>query len=151
MPDHFPDDSGIKFYDIERFIREYPLRMSPIGIDENGSLDFKYLRFVFPLEREWDEDIRYFTMLRDFRASEPAHDVGHGQLRSLAMNFDVREDLVHSYRIRKLGKYVLSRPKKEERPHGYGYASLLLSRPRLRVVDLKRLRGFDVTAVERKS
>lgn len=71
VPSFFPDDSGLKMsYDIKRFQNHYPMKLSRIRQDVNGSLTFNYLRFVYRAKVVNDDGLQYYMWLKCPRRSE---------------------------------------------------------------------------------
>lgn len=65
VPSYYPDDAGLKMSeDIQRFAACYPMKLSRIAVDRNGSYSFNYLRFVYRTKNKKDDGIRLATWLK---------------------------------------------------------------------------------------
>lgn len=72
VPDHFPDDSGLKMSeDIERLVQCYSTKLSKVAVSEHGTYSFLFVRFQFKESRSRHDGIRYATWLKSPGVSEP--------------------------------------------------------------------------------
>lgn len=90
VPDDFPDDAGLKMsYDIERFHRHYPMKLSRVSRSMHGTYSFKYLRFVYNNRKSNDERLRLMLWLKT--------------------PYQSRRPPIHTRPIRKRGGYVVAK------------------------------------------
>lgn len=95
VPEDYPDDSGItSLRDIQRFIRAMPhLKPSRVKVNKHGQMNFTYLRYVFPVKKDWHETLRWAVAIKRLPAEA-------------SLREEVVEELLHKYNIRKRGTYV---------------------------------------------
>lgn len=65
VPDFLPDDAGLKLsFDIVRFHRHYPLKLSKIAVSKHGTHAYNYCRFVYWSNNQRSDDIRLALWLQ---------------------------------------------------------------------------------------
>ncbi len=65
VPSYYPDDAGLKIsFDIERFYRHYPMKLSRIDRTTHGTYIFKYNRFNYRLRNKMFEELRLAHWLK---------------------------------------------------------------------------------------
>jgi len=70
VPVDFPDDAGFKMsVDIQRFLANYPFKVSRITKSIQGTYSFRYCRYTYRQQREINPFVRYATKLKNYRAS----------------------------------------------------------------------------------
>lgn len=122
VPDHYPDDSGLKISsDLLRFANSYKVRFAPVSRSKQGLYRFQFCKYQYADEKRRDDSLRYHDWLKtrqDWDVShldllekedpryEPAVYRGFHKLRSL---FPVpeREPSPH-YSVKRLGGYVVA-------------------------------------------
>jgi hypothetical protein len=104
VPEYFPEDSGICFiHEKARFLIHYKFIgrfLSPIYLDENYMLSFRYLRFSYSEPSLWDNRLRYAIALKRLFASR---DVVVSPLKT-----DFLQEIRQEAKLRKRGKYLCS-------------------------------------------
>ncbi len=93
VPSYFPDDAGLKLsYDILRFHRHYPMKLSRIKCNMHGTYAFNYCRFVYRTKAKKCSDLSVwdwlkFPVLFQNTLRKPTHD----------------------YSVRRIGGYVVAK------------------------------------------
>jgi len=75
VPDHFPDDAGLKIaFDLERFVFYYRMRLAPIARSQHGLYSFTFHSFNYWEEEKKFEDLHYINWLRNPVITEAVSD-----------------------------------------------------------------------------
>lgn len=105
VPTDFPDDAGWKIdEDIARFNECYDIRFSKIEISDQGTVAFRYCRFVYREERAQERAIRYAMWLR---LKELEKFLGTDSYTRLERMLEAKQRF--SYKLRKNGGYIVAK------------------------------------------
>lgn len=110
VPSYFPDDAGIKLtYDLERWVDNYVIPLSPIKMSKHGTYSFQFCRFQYWKRQDRDDYIRYTIELRRKSLPDDVTAVSDVDYQEYTEFPEIRGEPFHKYPIRKKGGYVVGK------------------------------------------
>jgi len=116
VPDDFPEDAGVKMCYMRMLTSCYPdLLWDPVAVSEQGTVSFRYTRFVYSETQYTHEMIRYFTWLKNPVISNSPRVIITGTKNGYKKRFldplieFKLDDVIETYTTKRKGGYQVAR------------------------------------------